>query len=620
VSLRAKLLAAQAPLAVVLVLLGAVSLRTLSELGRSSQRILQANYRSVLAAQRMMDALQRVDSAALFRAMGRVDNEAAPGLRAFEDELAVQESNITEPREAIATRELRALWNDYRASYERFRAFEREEEARQNYFTVMEPAFLRVKQGAQRILEINQDAMVAKSDEARRTGERNRSLLLFSTVAALAVGLLASVALTRRALRPLQKLSFAVRRIGEGDLEARARLPGKDEIAEVGRELDVMADRLREYRSSSLGELLQAQQASQAAIDSLPDPVVVLAVDGRVLNVNEAAETVLQISGSGDPLARMPREVREAIEKVRTHVVSGKGAYAPRGFEDAVRVPADRGERALLPRATPLYSEAGGVVGATIVLQDVTRLLRFDELKNDLVATVAHEFRTPLTSLRMAIHILIEETVGAINERQADLLQAAREDCERLQGIVDDLLDLSRIQSGKVEVSLEPVPAKSLADAAVAGKIEAAREAGVELSGSVGEAAVVPVLVDPGRIGLVFENLIANAIRHSPRGGRVEVRAEPVGGRVRFEVRDEGPGVPPEYRHRIFEKFFRVPGTKGEGIGLGLYISREIVLAHGGEMGVDGGGADGEQTRFWFTLRVPDTVGVSNRDSLPAGA
>src|SRR2546423_12856339 len=115
---------------------------------------------------------------------------------------------------------------------------------------------------------------------------------------------------------------------------------------------------------------------------------------------------------------------------------------------------ADWGERALLPRATPLYSEEGGVVGATIVLQDVTRLLRFDELKNDLVATVAHEFRTPLTSLRMAIHILVEETVGAVNERQADLLHAARDDCERVQSIVDDLLDLSRIQAGQGAGSL----------------------------------------------------------------------------------------------------------------------------------------------------------------------
>jgi len=209
--------------------------------------------------------------------------------------------------------------------------------------------------------------------------------------------------------------------------------------------------------------------------------------------------------------------------------------------------------------------------------------------------------------------------VGAVNERQADLLHAARDDCERLQGIVDDLLDLSRIQAGKVEVSLRPLSAKSLADAAVAAKIEVAREAGVDLTESLVEP-VLPVLVDPERIGLVFENLIANAIRHSPRGGRIEVRAEPDGGRVRFEVRDEGPGVPPEYRHRIFEKFFRVPGTKGEGIGLGLYISREIVLAHGGEMGVDGGDGegDGPLTRFWFTLPVPEPASASEVESLAA--
>src|SRR5207248_7124459 len=237
-----------------------------------------------------------------------------------------------------------------------------------------------------------------------------------------------------------------------------------------------------------------------------------------VLNVNEAAETLLQISAGAEPLARMPPEIREAVEKVRAHVVSGKGAYAPRGLEEAVRVRAEGGDRALLPRATPLYSEQGGVVAATIVLQDVTRLLRFDELKNDLVATVAHEFRTPLTSLPMAIHILVEGTVGVINERQADLLHAARDDCERLQNIVDDLLDLSRIQAGEVEVSLTALSAKSLADAAVAAKIEVAREAGVDLTETVGEP-VLPVLVDPDRNGLVFENLISNAIRHSPKGG-----------------------------------------------------------------------------------------------------
>jgi len=605
VTLRTRLLLAQAPLAAGLVLVGVVALTTLQSLGESSQLILRDNFRSVLAAQRMKEAAERVDSAALFRAAGRADRadeQAPPNVAAFELQLQVQERNITEPGEAEATERLRSAWNQYVAIHEAYRRIHGETELRRRYFEEMQPAFVRVKNAAERVLEINQDAMLLKSEQARTTAERNRSLLLLAIVAALGVALFASVSLTRRALLPLQRLTLAVRRIGEGDLDARARLPGQDEIAQVGRELDTMADKLREYRNSSLGELLQAQQASQAAIDSLPDPVLVLSSDGKVLNVNQAAETLLRVEVGRDPLSGLPPALREAVDKVRAHIFGGKGAYAPRGLEEAIRVEGDGGGRALLPRATPLYSEQGNVTGATIVLQDVTRLLRFDELKNDLVATVAHEFRTPLTSMRMAVHILLEGTVGPLNEKQLDLVSAARDDSERLQGIVEDLLDLSRIEAGKVEVSLTALPAKSIVDAALDGKVQSAGDAGLKVEEELVEP-VLPVLVDPERIGLVFDNLIGNAVRHSPKGGRILVRARPESGFVRFEVEDQGPGIPPEYQQRVFEKFFRMPGTKGEGIGLGLYISREIVAAHGGQMGVDS--EPGHGSRFWFTLRVP---------------
>ena len=604
-TLRTRLLLAQAPLAAGLALVGLVALNTLDTLGQSSQLILRDNFRSVLAAQRMKDAVERVDSAAAFRAAGRpdkADEQAPANIRAFEAQLEMQERNITEPGEAEATHRLRAAWNEYLAKYEAYRRIRDERELRRRYFDELQPAFLRVKDAAERVLEINQDAMLLKSERARGTAERNRTLLLLAISSALGLGLLASVSLTRRALRPLQLLSLAVRRIGEGDLDARARIDGKDEIAQVGRELDTMADKLSQYRSSSLGELLQAQQASQAAIDSMPDPVIVLSLDGQVLNVNQAAENLLRLEAGRDPLSRLPPQLREAIDKIRAHIFAGKGAFAPRGVEEAIRVEGEGGGRALLPRATPLYSEQGNVTGATIVLQDVTRLLRFDELKNDLVATVAHEFRTPLTSMRMAVHILLEGIVGPLNEKQLDLVGAARDDCERLQGIVEDLLDLSRIQAGKVEVSLTALPAKSILDAAVAAKVDPARDAGLKIEGDLIEP-VLPVLVDPDRINLVFDNLVGNAIRHSPKGGRIVVRARPEKGLVRFEVEDQGPGIPVEYQQRIFEKFFRMPGTKGEGIGLGLYISREIVAAHGGEMGVESEPEKG--SRFWFTLRVP---------------
>jgi len=605
VTLRSRLLLAQAPLAAGLVLVGLVALNTLETLGQSSQLILRDNFRSVLAAQRMRDAVERVDSAAAFRAAGRPDkaDELAPAnIRAFEAQLEVQERNITELGEAEATQALRAAWSEYMAKYGAYRRLRDEQELRRRYFDELQPAFLRVKDAAERVLEINQDAMLLKSERARGTAERNRTLLLMAISSALGLGLLASVSLTRRALRPLRLLSLAVRRIGEGDLDARARIEGEDEIAQVGRELDTMADKLSQYRSSSLGELLQAQQASQAAIDSLPDPVFVLSLDGQVLNVNQAAENLLRLEAGRDPLSRLPPQLREAIDKIRAHIFAGKGPYTPRGVEEAIRVEGEGGGRALLPRATPLYSEQGNVTGASIVLQDVTRLLRFDELKNDLVATVAHEFRTPLTSMRMAVHILLEGIVGPLNDKQLDLIGAARDDCERLQGIVEDLLDLSRIQAGKVEVSLTALPAKSILDAAVAAKEDAARDAGLKLEGDLIEP-VLPVLVDPDRINLVFDNLVGNAIRHGPKGSRIVLRARPEKGLVRFEVEDQGPGIPAEYQQRIFEKFFRMPGTKGEGIGLGLYISREIVAAHGGEMGVES--EPGKGSRFWFTLRVP---------------
>jgi signal transduction histidine kinase len=361
--------------------------------------------------------------------------------------------------------------------------------------------------------------------------------------------------------------------------------------------------------------------ASQAAIDSLPDPVLVVDPSGAILNLNGAAESMLRLGAGDGPatLAALEPELRAVVERVRHHVLSGRGPYVPRGFEEAVRVSSPEGDRHLLPRATPLYSEQGGVAGVTIVLQDVTRLMRFDELKNDLVATVAHEFRTPLTSLRMAIHLCADETVGPLTEKQADLMAAAREDCERLQGIVDDLLDLSRIQSGRMALQRARVDAGTLLVEAAAALRAAGQDAGVEI---LVTPPVPPAEVeaDPERAGLVLANLLANALRHTPRGGTVEARAAPAGDAVRFEVHDTGEGIAREHLESDLREVLprarvplerRRPGAlhlprdrdrsrrrhgRGERAG-----PREHVLVHppapGGVPGLAGGGVNGATFR-----------------------
>jgi NtrC-family two-component system sensor histidine kinase KinB len=238
-------------------------------------------------------------------------------------------------------------------------------------------------------------------------------------------------------------------------------------------------------------------------------------------------------------------------------------------------------------------------VATCIILQDVTRLRRFDELRNDVVATVAHEFRTPLTSLHMAIHLCLDPKVGSLTEKQADLLYAAREDCARLQVLVEDLLDLSRIQTGKVEMDRHSVGARELLETAAAAHRVGAEEKGIRLWVE-SAARDLRVSADVNRIGLVLSNLVANAIRHTPQGGTVEIRATAADSTVRFEVRDTGEGIPLEYRERIFEKFFQVPGPNVGGSGLGLTIAREIVLAHDGKIGVESEVAKG--STFWFSL------------------
>lgn len=614
-TLRGKLLLAQVPLLVALILLSALALSSVSSIGGSAQDILRENYRSVLAAQRMKEAVERLDSGALFLVAGQRDKGLAQITAhrgRFEAELRVEEANITERGEGELARRLRGAWMAYQ---QRFEAFAREEDPgalRRAYFASLEPAFLAVKDAADEVLAMNQDAMVRKSERARRVAQRLSQIAVASSVGAVLLGILASMLLVARLLRPLLYLSQAAERIGQGDLDARAQIHGRDELARLAQDFNAMADRLKRYRTSSLGELLQAQHAAQSAIDSIPDPVLVFSTAGGdsaggLLHVNQAAEELLGADAEAqgaEPLARLAPAVREVIQRVRAHVLAGRGAYVPRDFGEAVSVRAPEGERSLLPRATPVYDEQGSVQGATVILQDVTRLRRFDELKDDLVATVAHEFRTPLTSLRMAVHLCLEEIAGPLTEKQADLLGAAREDCQRLQGIVDDLLDLARLQAGRIEMRKLSLSVANLVEEAVAEQQALAAQRGVALQAEVSPLVPEHLVADRERLGLVFANLIGNALRHTPAGGTVTVRALPAdgGAMLRFEVQDTGEGIPREHQQAIFGRFFRVPGRAGGGAGLGLSIAKEIVEAHGGAIGVHS--QPGKGSTFYFTLPV----------------
>ena len=618
--LRTKLILAQAPLAVALALVGVVSGAVTTKLGEQSALILSDNYRSVLAAQRIKESLERLDSHALLTLAGHPTEGNSAGHRAdLDNELRIQERNITERGEAAATSRLIKSWNAYKEVMQRFDEAKPPERT-EIYLKALAPAFTQVKSGADELLVINQDAMLRKSDRAERSAEQFKRLVFAAVIVAAFLGLLASGTLTARLLRPLGVVGAAVRRFGQGDVKARVRLEGADEIALLGGEFNTMADHLERYRASSLGDLLRAQQAAQAAIDGLPDPVVILDAEGKLLVANEAAGKVLKVDAEAPPESQFKAvdvAVLSLLDRLRTHVVGGRGPYVPKGFEEALRVNGADGERIFLPRGTPMYGEAGTIAGSAVVLQDITRLFRFDELKNNLVATVAHEFRTPLTSLRMAIHLCVEEAVGPLTRKQADLLFAARDDCERLQAIVDDLLNLSRIESGRIDLHKRRIQPANLIDLAINVHRSSADQQHVTMRADVAYGSP-EAFADPDRLALVFTNLLSNAIRYAPQGSEIVISAKFIrpgqparqprkdasAGWIRFEVRDQGPGVPAEFHAGLFEKFFRVPGSPAGGSGLGLFIARGIIQAHGGEIGIEPGSGPGpgQGATFWFTV------------------
>ncbi len=459
-----------------------------------------------------------------------------------------------------------------------------------------------MKDAADAILALNQDAMVYKSDRAKQLAQRTNVTVPAMALGGLLGGLALSTTLTRRMLRPLSVLTQAVGRLGTGDFEARANVQGSDEIAQLAQHFNAMAEHLAEYRASSLGELILAQQAAQAAIDSIPDPTMIFEAQGDALRTNRAAEQLLEAAKpppGGDPSAGARAKLDALLEQLRTHVLQGQGAVMPQGFEEAVSLTLGDSERFFLPRATPVYDDQGTITGATVIFQDVTRLRSFDQLKNDLVATVAHEFRTPLTSLRMSIHLCIEGVPGALTEKQADLLYTAREDCQRLQGIVDELLDFARIQSGRVDAHPRSIAASELVVTALAAHRAAAAAKEVQLREDT-LLTSAEVLADPDRVQVVLSNLIGNAIRHTPCSGTIEVRAREAGKMVRFEVADSGDGIAKEYQQAIFQRFFQIPGTAAGGAGLGLFICKEIVETQSGAIGVQS--EPGQGALFWFTL------------------
>jgi len=616
-NLRAKLLFSYLIFVAALVGLGGWSAWRLREMGGVSRRIISNNYDSVVAAQEMKESLERQDSAALFALLGARDKATAQ-LREhrarFDANLQKAENNITEVGEPEA---LEAIHLDRDSYYQMFDAFmvkvdatessrlervARDEELaeRNEYFTRLEPQFNKLRAECEHLLQLNQRAMLAKSEAAAGVAQLwfYRTLLIAGVL--VVAGLWLAFFLANRIVEPLRQLTATTARIAGGDLNAKVTVSSRDEVGVLAAEYNRMAERIRQLRSSDMGKLLVAQQTTEAAIDSLYDPVIVTDAEGCVTKLNPAAEEIFgsEKENTGKHVGEVARDAR--IAGAVAEALESQRPVAGEGMSSVLPLAVDGSERAFRLRTTPMRDNTNRLLGAVTLLEDITHLREIDRLKSEFIATASHELRTPLTSVQMGVHLLLEGATGELNDKQTEVLGACREDCERLDKLMRDLLDLSKIEAGESQPELQAVRTREL----IIAETEELRPQ-VETKGlsfRVDVPVDLPlVMADRPQIERVLANLVVNAIRYT-RQGEIRVSAEPRGHHVAISVSDTGSGIPQEYLPHIFDKFVQVPGAATGGAGLGLAISRLIVETHGGQISVQSELGNG--STFTFTLPV----------------
>ena len=602
--LRTKLLLGYSGFILALGLLGAWSARTLSQMSAVSRLIISENYDSVVAAQDMKESLERQDSAAVFSLLGeheRAARQSAEHRLRFDAALDKAAANITEAGESETIAAIRNGRDDY---YRRFDAFLGASGDRTAlYFRDLEPRFNAVRADSDRLLHLNQEAMRRKADRASGTARRWYFITLGLALTLMVAGVAVEFSLSNAIVGPVRQLTDATTRVAAGDWDAAVPVQSADEIGALAGGFNRMAERIRELRRSDLGKLLVAQQTTEAAIDSLYDPVVVTDSAGRVTRINAAAERLFGARADtvGKPIDEVARD--ERVARAVAGVLKSGQAVASESAAEVLPWAVDGTRRAFRVRSTPMRDADRRFVGAVTLLEDVTHLSEISRLKSEFIAAASHELRTPLTSVQMGIHLLLEGAAGPLDERQQEILQVCRDDTSRLDRLMRQLLDLSKIESGAAAPVREPVRPSVLVREATDSLRLQLESKGLRLDVDA-PPDVPPVFADRDQVERVIVNLVTNAGRATPAGGSISVAASQRGRDVVFSVADTGAGIPRDYLARVFEPFIQVPNAPAGGSGLGLTLSRRIIEAHGGELTAQS--EPGKGSAFSFSIPVVD--------------
>lgn len=555
--IKAKLTLGVGLLFALIVLLAFFSIRQLYILADDTKNILTDNYNSLNYGQAML-----------------LNLEPGGSFQELEKNLTDQEANITEPGEAGHTTGLRKAFEQLKTSPNDTSALQQ------------------IRYAISNIMKINLDAIQRKSAIAENTASNGTFWLSAIGTLCFIIAFILLFNLPANIADPIQELTASIRQVAEGDYEQRVHFRSSSEFGELARSFNIMAEKLQVYNNSSLARLMTEKKRIETLINNMHDPVIGLDERNKIIFINEEALKISELKLS-EVLGKSILEIAVANDLIRIlmqHLLAQKEGKSDLSKQPLVIYANNKEsyfEKEILNiEATPTGEKTPLPLGHVIMLRNITAYKELDTAKTNFIATISHEFKTPIASIKMSLQLLENPHTGALNPDQQHLLNSIQDDTKRLLKITSELLNMTQVETGNIQLSVMPSDAADMLYHSVKATENQAQNKNINFKIDFPDS-LPKVMADSNKTTWVLTNLIANAIQYSYENATIFLRIYTLENQVCFEIKDTGQGIAPQDLNRVFDRYFRVPGAFTEGTGLGLSIAREFVEAQGGTILVE---------------------------------
>ena len=554
---------------VMIILLTLVGAFYIFSIKSDTENILKANYNTLEYSRNMLLALDDVVAD---------ENEA---VAAFESNLDGQKANVTEVGEQKATERLQSTFRTLKTDPHN------------------ETLKSRIRQDIFEIMKLNMVAIKKKSDIAKRTAETANLALGFVGLFCFLIAFQLLVNLPDNIANPIKELSASIKEIANKNYAQRVRFTNHNEFGDLAKSFNSMAEKLQEYNNSNLYKLLFEKKRLETLINNMHDPVFGLDSNGIILFANDEA---LKITGlkSGEVIGKDATNLARTNDLLKSLIINALESDTPHPMKIFADGKESYFEKELLNiTIQPTGEDQAIYIGDVIILRNITPFKELDFAKTNFIATISHELKTPIASIKLSLQLLEKPATGTINTDQQLLIESIKDDSQRLLKITGELLELSQLETGNIQLNIEKSNPYKIANYAVEAVKSQAEQKQAELI-VLAENNLPDIKADAEKTAWVLINFLTNAIRYSSENSKITVHLKQQQNQVIFEVIDTGKGIDKRYQSKIFDKYFQIPGSHKSGTGLGLAISKEFIEAQSGAIGVES--ELGLGSTFYFKL------------------